>query len=353
MAYDIFLFKINLKLLFCANFASVRNESWHTYQNGETRDGRSGFAKKVSLINARPSKQKLPLNDGPGKLKLIWTKAYLSRPQRLKNTTLSEIIDRYSKEILPSKKSQRQVLSQFKTINKELGHLSLTALTPSILADFRDSRLKKVKGHTVRKDLLLIRRVLVQAQKEWEIYLPRGNPIDSVSIPTQPKGRDRRLIDDEEEKLLNAAQEYGGEIYNIIILAMETAMRRGEIAKLRWKDINLSKRTALLYDTKNTEDRVIPLTEKAYKLLKDLPRNISGKVFIMQPDSITQAFERIRKQADMEDFRFHDLQHEATSRFFEKGLSIMEVSAITGHKDLAMLRRYTHLRAEDLVSRIG
>lgn len=236
---------------------------------------------------------------------------------------------------------------------KVLGHLSLSALTPSILANFRDLRLKKVKGHTVRKDLLLIRRVFVQAQKEWQIYLPRGNPVDSVSIPIQPKGRDRRLVGDEEERLLDATIAYGGEIYNIIILAMETAMRRGEIAKLRWKDINLSKRTALLYDTKNTEDRIIPLTERAYKLLKDLPRNISGKVFIMRPDSITQAFERVRKEADMEDFRFHDLRHEATSRFFEKGLSIMEVSAITGHKDLAMLRRYTHLRAEDLVGKVG
>ena len=73
----------------------------------------------------------------------------------------------------------------------------------------------------------------------------------------------------------------------------------------------------------------------------------------MLPDSITRAFERVRKEADMEDFRFHDLRHEATSRFFEKGLSIMEVSAITGHKDLAMLRRYTHLRAEDLVGKVG
>ena len=144
------------------------------------------------------------------------------------------------------------------TSKRELGHFSLTALTPSILANFRDLHRKKAKGHTVRKDLLLIRRVLVQAQKEWEIYLPRGNPVDSVSIPTQTKGRDHRLIGDEEERLLNAAQAYGGEIYNIIILAMETAMRRGEIAKLRWKDINLSKRTALLYDKKILKIALFP-----------------------------------------------------------------------------------------------
>ena len=269
------------------------------------------------------------------------------------STTLAELIERYTTEVLPSKKSQRQVISQCKAITRQLGHMSLTALTPSVLAKFRDKRLQSVSGHTVRKDLLLIRRILMQAQKEWDIYLPRGNPVDSVSIPVQPKGRERRLEGDEEQKLLEAAMAYGGEIYSIIILAIETGMRRGEIAKLRWSDINLTKRTATLYDTKNTEDRTIPLTVKVFNLLTGLPRNISGKVFTMRPDSITQAFERVRDRADMEDFRFHDLRHEATSRFFEKGLSIMEVSSITGHKDLAMLRRYTHLRAEDLVGRVG
>ncbi len=268
------------------------------------------------------------------------------------STTLEELVDRYIREVLPLKKSQRQVISQCKLITHQLGHLHLTALTPSVLAKFRDQRLKTVKGHTARKDLLLIRRILVQAQKEWEIYLPRGNPVDSVSIPTQPKGRDRRFVGDEEGRLLKATRSYGGEISNIIIFAIETGMRRGEIVSLKWSNIDLSKRTATLFDTKNSEGRTIPLTKRAYDLLRSLPVNISDKVFSMRPDSITQAFERIRKKAHIENFHFHDLCHEATSRFFEKGLSIMEVSSITGHKDLAMLRRYTHLRAEDLVKKI-
>ena len=268
-------------------------------------------------------------------------------------TTLAELVDRYIKEVLPAKKSQRQVISQSKIIKDKIGNISLTALTSIVLAQFRDERLENVSGHTVRKDILLIRRILSHAIKEWGIHLPRGNPVDSIKIPTQPKGRDRRLIDDEENLLLQAARFYGGEIQDIITLAIETGMRRGEIAKLQWQHINLKKRTATLYDTKNTEDRTIPLSTRALNLLNGLPRNLSGKVFIMMPDSITRAFVRLCKMAEIEDLRFHDLRHEATSRFFEKGLSIMEVSSITGHKDLTMLRNYTHLRAEDLANKLG
>ena len=272
---------------------------------------------------------------------------------KAENTTLHDLMERYQKEVLPSKKSQRQVQSHCNVIDGLIGTKTAASLTPAVLAQFRDERMKTVTGHTVRKDLLLIRRILSQAQREWEIYLPMGNPVDSITIPKQPKGRDRRLTTGEEEKLLQQATEYGGEIHNIIIVALETGMRRGEINRLRWKHIQLKSKTAQLFDTKNEEDRTVPLSNTVGEMLKKLPHNISGKVFALNPDSITQAFERICKKAGIEDLRFHDLRHEATTRLFEKGLSIMEVSAITGHKDLAMLRKYTHLRAEDLAKKLG
>ncbi len=272
--------------------------------------------------------------------------------QTAETTLFKDLIQRYLKEVLPTKKSQRQVISQAKGISNSLGNFSIAALTPQILANYRDTRLKSVTKHTVRKDLLLIRRILTHAQKEWEIYLPRGNPITSISVPTQPKGRDRRLNGNEYELLLSGAQEYGGQIKNVIITAIETGMRRGEITKLQWQNINFQNHTAILLDTKNTEDRTIPLSSKVIAILKSLKPKESGSVFCMQPDSITRAFERICKRLEILDLRFHDLRHEATSRFFEKGLSIMEVSSITGHKDLAMLRSYTHLKAEDLVNKL-
>jgi len=269
------------------------------------------------------------------------------------STTFQQLCERYIAEVVPTKKSARTMESMIRTICKQLGKNTVAAITPEVLATFCDNRMKTVKGHTVRKDLLRIRRILTVASKEWGIYLPHGNPVDMITVPTQPKqGRDRRLESGEEERLLKAAKSYGGEIHTIIQFAIETAMRRGEIHGLLWKNIDRRKKTAKLIDTKNGEDRNVPLTPKALKLLNSLPRNFNGRVFSMKSDSISQAFERCCKRAKIENLRLHDLRHEATSRFFEMGFNIMEVSAITGHKDLAMLKRYTHLRAEDLAERL-
>jgi integrase len=269
------------------------------------------------------------------------------------NTTFQQLCDRYIQEVVPTKKSARQMTSMIRNICLHIGKYAAAAITPEILVKYRDERMRTVKGHTVRKDLLRIRRILTVASKEWGVYLPRGNPIDMITVPTQPtRGRDRRLEDDEEERLLTAARDYGGEIKTIIQFAIETGMRRGEIYELRSENIDRDKKTAKLLDTKNGDDRKIPLSPVALKLLSVLSPNLSGRVFSMQSDSITQAFERCCKRADIEGLRLHDLRHEATSRFFEMGFNIMEVSSITGHKDLSMLKRYTHLRAEDLAERL-
>ena len=143
-------------------------------------------------------------------------------------------------------------------------------------------------------------------------------------------------------------------------------MRRGELAGMTWDMVDLRKRTVTLLETKNGEKRVVPLSTEAVRVLSGLARRIDGEVWGMEPDSITQAFlralSRARKAYEKEceekkekpdpaflvDLTFHDLRHEATSRFFEKGLNPMQVAAITGHKTLQMLKRYTHLKAEDL-----
>ncbi len=130
-------------------------------------------------------------------------------------------------------------------------------------------------------------------------------------------------------------------------------MRRGEIAAMKWEHVDLKTRTLTIPETKTGEPRRIPLSSRAVAVLKSLPRRIDGYVFGMRKDSITQAFDRACKRAGIEDLRYHDLRHEATSRLFERGLNPMEVAAITGHKTLQMLKRYTHLRAEDLVAKLG
>ncbi len=268
------------------------------------------------------------------------------------NSTLGDILDSYAKKILPSKKSRKTVLSQIRVIKPLLGNYSLSKLSPALLSQFRDQRLESVDAQTVRKDLSLLHRVVVTAVKDWGISLPLGNPVALVRLPSQPNGRDRRLETGEEEKLLKALKDTPT-VRTIVELALETAMRRGEIAAMKWEHVNLKARTLLIPDTKTGTPRTVPLSTKAIALLSNLPRNIKGVVFDVAPDSITQAFDRACTRAELEGLRFHDLRHEATSRLFEKGLNPMEVATITGHKDLRMLRRYTHLRAEDLARKLG
>ena len=130
-------------------------------------------------------------------------------------------------------------------------------------------------------------------------------------------------------------------------------MRRGEILGLRWADVDMGKRTLHLPITKNGESRTVPLSIRARQVLEGLPRDITEKVFPISGTALRGLWNRACKRAEIEDLNFHDLRHEATSRFFEKGLNVIEVASITGHKDPRMLQRYTHLRAEDLAKKLG
>ncbi|MCV6623511.1 MAG: site-specific integrase [Cellvibrionaceae bacterium] len=268
-------------------------------------------------------------------------------------TLVSDIMNRYQEEVASTKKSAYDIGRRLKLLRPYFGHLTLAAVTPSIIKIYKEERLSIRMPETVRKELGVLNRVLDFAIKDCEIYMPRGNPMTNVRLPPKSKGRDRRLNHGEEQKLVEALSEYGGFILPFFLFALETGMRRGEIVKLDWKDINLQSRVATSRDTKNGEDRAIPLSTQAISILQTIPRHISGRVFPIRGDSATQAFRRCRERAGIEDFRLHDLRHEATSRFFELGLSIMEVSSITGHKDLAMLKRYTHLRPQDLAKKLG
>ena len=190
------------------------------------------------------------------------------------------------------------------------------------------------------------------------------NPVMKTRKPSVSNtARNRRLVDDEEQRLLAACEEYGGFIGPVVRLALETAMRRGEIASIRWRDVDLNNRIVHLYETKNGEDRDVPLSPIAVGIFKSLSkvRRIDGLVFGIRADAITKAFgrvcERTKNQSGeiepIEDLRFHDLRHEATSRLFEKGLRTEVVKAITGHKTYQMLDRYTHLKAEDIAKMLG
>ncbi len=274
---------------------------------------------------------------------------FLSRAEAEK-ITLAELIDRYADEVTPRKRSARNELSRLKLLREKLGEMRLAALQSKHVAAFRDMRLKAGIGASeIRHELNTLSHLIDTAIREWGIHIP-ANPVKLVRRPSAPPGRERRLQAEELELIFAATDSV--ELRPIVEFAIETAMRRGEIAAMKWEHLD-QKRTLIIPETKTGEPRRIPLSSRAVDVLKSLPRWIDGYVFEMRKDSITQAFDRACKRAGIEDLHYHDLRHEATSSLFERGLNPMEVAAITGHKTLQMLKRYTHLRAEDLVSKLG
>ncbi|EAY56023.1 MAG: putative phage integrase [Leptospirillum rubarum] len=283
------------------------------------------------------------------------------------NTTLSEALDRYAREISPHKKGSYQELCRIENLKTHsLGKRFIAQIRGSDIALYRDERLKMVAAATVRLELAIISHLFEIARKEWGME-SLNNPVRIVNLPKKSESRDRRLLLGEEEKILEFCEIYGGDLPHIVRLALETGMRRGEIVGMTWEHVNLKKNTVLIPKTKNGEKRTVPLSKKAVEILKGLSRRIGGRVWeITEEHSVTTAFRRAISRARstyekecqekrikpdpsfLLNLTFHDLRHEATSRFFEKGLNPMQVAAITGHKTLQMLRRYTHLRAEDL-----
>ena len=268
--------------------------------------------------------------------------------------TLGDLLKRYKSEITPKKRSAEIEFLRIDKINKSwISDVSLSDLMSFHIAKYRDERLKEVQANACARDLSLISDAINTAMKEWNIKLS-GNPVQLVKKPQSNHPRDRRLEGNEEDRLLKSCEK-SGNIYllALVILAIETGMRRGELLGLQRKDVNLTNRTAYLPMTKNGSPRTVPLSTRAVEVSDNLPIDLSGQVFPVSITALRGLWTRACKRAGIKDLHFHDLRHEATSRFFEKGLNVMAVGAITGHKDLRMLQRYTHLRAEDLAMKLG
>jgi integrase len=264
------------------------------------------------------------------------------------STSLHECLSRYASEIVPLKKGAKRDMVRVKFWQREtLSKKSIGTIKQADVAKWRDKRLADgLSGSTVTKDLALLSHVFTIAIKEWGF--PLTNPVTMIRKPKAAKGRARRLELGEEEKILQFCDP---EMRAFVIIAIETAMRRGELHGLKrsW----IKGRVAYLPDTKNNTSRAVPLSIRALEAINSLPLRLDGKLWAFKPDAYTRRFERVCKQLGLDDLRLHDLRHEATSRLFEKGLDVMQVKSITGHKSLQMLSRYTHLKADALAKLLG
>jgi integrase len=269
-------------------------------------------------------------------------------------TTLKELLKRYLEEVTPLKKGAAPEANRVRAFMRHpLARRFVAGIRGMDIASYRDERLRVVSSATVKRDLSILGHLFEVARREWGIQT--HNPVRDIKLPANGRPRDRRLQAGEELNLITACRKARNPwLLPIVQLAIETAMRRGELLSLRWNHIDLRRRTAHLPDTKNGESRTVPLSTTAASVLEVLPRGVRGEVFPgVTAAAVKLAYIRAVRRARIDNLTFHDLRHEATTRFFEKGLNIMEVASITGHKDLRMLQRYTHLKAEDLARKLG
>ena len=271
--------------------------------------------------------------------------------KNIKNLKLKDLFNKYKFEILPKLKSHKIVTYKLNFLSRLwLGEIIVVNLTKGHLEQFCKDRKLVVKDGTIKSELMLIKRIVKIATDKWNYGIP-FNAFYGIELPSPHKPRNRRATQEELSILIaHANKQRNTYISTIIQFAVETGMRRSEILKLKWIDVNLKTRIASLYDTKNGDERHIPLTKTAVQLLSNLTQ-LSDFVFPISANCLRLAWERCRKKSNIKGLRFHDLRHEAVSRYFEMGLSVPEVALISGHKDVRQLFRYTHLKPESLIAK--
>lgn len=270
-------------------------------------------------------------------------------------TTLRDVIERYVLEVTPTMKGAAPDTIRLKAImRKPIAKWSLANLSASRMAAYRDDRLKEVSSGTVIRELAYLSSIINHARREWGINVP--NPVQMVRKPQSPQARSRVLTEEEITKLLQALEPVGRRSHwtkPAVQLALETAMRRGELLSLRWENIDLQGRTAFLLDTKNGDSRTVPLSTAAVQVLQGLPKHISGVVIPVKFFSLDAAFKRACKRAGLEEVRFHDLRRTSITRMAEKLPNVIELAAVSGHKSLMVLKRYYRPAAIDLAKKLG
>jgi len=280
-----------------------------------------------------------------------------------KRHTAAEMIDRYIRDVLPTKGAWclRAQRFQLKWWKERLGDYVLADVTPAMIVQARDElaatptkrKAKNRSNASVVRYMAVLSHCFTMAVKEWG-WLD-DNPMRKVTKPQEPRGRVRFLSDAERADLLAACRKSMNPcLYDVVLLALSTGMRKGEIMGLTWDAVDFQRRMITLEHTKNGERRGVPLVGPAYDALQErsrIRRIDSPYMFPApfrygkepQPIDITTAWRVAVKRAELKDFRFHDLRHSAASYLAMNGASLAEIAAVLGHKTLAMVQRYAHL----------
>jgi len=268
--------------------------------------------------------------------------------------SVADLFERYKETEIPKKRDQANPIRYAEFWIKRLGNLKLQELTRAAIVEVRDELAKERAPSTVNRYLALLSHACTIAEREWEWM--DSNPLRKVSRLQEANGRVRYLSDDERPRLLRAAKaSTHPHLFAIVLLALTSGARKGEILGLHWKDVDLASTRAILHDTKNRERRtltLVPPVVKEFKKLKKVRRIDTDLIFTHpatgkpNPFYFDKAWREARDRAELKDFRFHDLRHSCASYLAMNGATTAEIAAVLGHKTLAMVQRYAHLSDE-------
>jgi len=312
------------------------------------KDGRSHSKSFIKRADAAKWAREAELQAEQGLLQHTTTYA-------VGNMSFGQVLERYRDEVTSRKRcadNETYAINGFLRSCPKLAGKQTFKLTTSDFIAHRDKRSKKMKPATVVRELGWMQHAIEIACSDWGQRVFEGNPVKQVRRPRINNRRERRLQTGEWQALLDAVNEARLPLMKpLLAMALATGMRRGELLSMQWKHVNLERCTVFLPQTKNGRARTVPLSPTAVHVLTPLPRT-DERCIPLSGNSVRLAFDRLRRRAGVIDFTFHDIRHEAVSRLVESGLSLAQVQMISGHRDLRMLMRYTHLQTDDIVAKL-
>lgn len=274
-----------------------------------------------------------------------------------KKFLVSDMIDRYVRNELPKKPKVMQDWSgQLRWWKEKIGNYTLADITPSLLSKVRDvlsqedsARGKPRSSSTINRYMTTLQCVFSIAIREWELL--DVNPFLRIRKLKEPRGRVRYLNDKERIRLLKECKEIKNPyLYPVVLIAISTGARKMEILSLKWSEVDLQNGRVILEETKNGERRSLSLVKEVLEVIKRLYNKRESEVWLFpskknrdKPFDITRGWKRALKNAQIENFRFHDLRHTSASYLAMNGASMGEIADILGHKTLQMVKRYSHL----------
>ncbi len=266
---------------------------------------------------------------------------------------MTELLDRYLNEHAARRANHRRELTSVKNLNTFFGNPTLDQITPKRIVAYKNHRYTDgVKPATINRELASLKKAFNLARREWEWC--EDNPVCRVSMEQEHNTRDRWLTADEETRIMSAAPAW---LRELMVFAIHTGMRQGEILGLTWAGVDLFRRTVTVFKSKNGERRTLPLNQTALDLLKHKAgsRSVDTELVFpseaqtrLNPSNISRSLNLALEKAKMTDFHFHDLRHTCATRMVQAGVDLYKVQRLLGHKLPIMTQRYAHHYPESL-----